>query len=746
MSSIKSLPEEQLNPKNAEVGQIDGTTRGADPDDTLDHDTSGDNPYPGSDAREWTSRFAEALATQTGLPPEVAEGIAPFVVRPKRYVQIGRKGMPDTLRLDALSENAIGQSILTVEVHGFAGNPGEYNERIRRAFDSPVKPGANPDRVLPTLVTGAEPGGNLAPYITTAQPVSHDRVNKLLGTMGQALDEANGARGYRLDEDIQVYGQQEPTLHVPLLRQISEPDGAGGTRIRQVVDLTAVKGANRSRARLKLFGLVPEDIVFGVDPAQVMGLPEATKSADPRVWVPALADLLKAGYADREQDKNGIAHNAMKIATVKLQIIVGSPELAEFHNATFDPNRVDHRRPPLDYVTAEKASSDMRALLRDCKSRGTITEAQRLWLAGEGPDPEAVPGESRVDARDRRDQALLDIVLPPKDPAARSDAKRIRIVLGEPSRTLTGRRHVEHRTRMFSAVASDGYTNRWNPRVLDGLFTAATIKDQLSYAGSGTWDELLTAAEAGDPAKLEVFINTRGMHWLAEHGIVEADRGSVGAQKSTYADSDDAEEALEAKRVRRGMTNVRNAMLKEPTRAVAVFRELAHATNTDSAPRTVDSTGEPLDGTVMTRDWLNIQFPKVNGTRLRRTTPPPPDGPPPVQPEMSPQQKLVQVRDDFVTAVADELMDALAEACEHGIALIAAAREAQQHPLPDTLAETIESLEKALTAGKRDVVTITAAVSSLKHDSATAEDFASMAAEFIAANADDMDADDMDVE
>ena len=184
---------------------------------------------------------------------------------------------------------------MTVEVHGFAGNAGEYNERIRREYESPFKPGDKPDRVLPPLITGQASGGRLAPYITTAEAVPHDRLNSLLGTMSQALDEADGSRGYRLDEDIEIYGQQETTLHVALLRQISEPDGEGGHRVRQVVDLTAVKGANRTRARLKLFGLTAENIVFGVRPRVILGVAsKEAASADSRAWVPVLANLLRS--------------------------------------------------------------------------------------------------------------------------------------------------------------------------------------------------------------------------------------------------------------------------------------------------------------------------------------------------------------------------------------------------------------------------------------------------------------------
>ena len=117
-------------------------------------------------------------------------------------------------------------------------------------------------------------------------------------------------------------------MHVALLRQISEPDGERGQRTRQVVDLTAVKGANRTRARLKLFGLTPEDIVFGVRPRALMGVGgKEAVSADPRVWVPVFANLLRSAYDDPAHPGHAVARRAAKVAVVPLQIIIGSEDL-----------------------------------------------------------------------------------------------------------------------------------------------------------------------------------------------------------------------------------------------------------------------------------------------------------------------------------------------------------------------------------------------------------------------------------
>ena len=273
---------------------------------------------------------------------------------------------------------------------------------------------------------------------------------------------------------------------------------------------------------------------------------------------------------------------------------------------------------------------------------------------------------------------------------------------------------------MFSAVASDGYQDRWNPRVLDGLHGAAAIRYQFTYHGNGSWSELLSAAGSSDLEALEIFIITRGMHWLAERDLVEADRGSAGAQAAGQQNP-----------TMRRMNAVSASAARWRTcgppcwrtmfRAVGLFRELAHAANAGVAPRTVEASGTPVDGTTATRDWFDAAFPKRNGNRRRPE--PLPDDPPPVPPARSPQQILLLARDKYVSAVTCTLMHAFSEAFLAGRELVEAADAARQVALPDTLAETVESLEKALHAAGVDVRGLASALAGLKYGGAAISEY-----------------------
>ncbi|MFE1242364.1 hypothetical protein [Streptomyces tendae] len=660
------------------------------------------NPFPGADTFSWTRAFSEALALATGLPPLVTDVIASYVIRPKRYLTKARTETVHRLRPGVIvKDEQTGLHVLSVTTHGFAGTPTEYNERVRSAFDSPAQLGASPVRVLPRLTTGSGPDGTALPFVTTAEPVEPTVLNTLLGIMDGALTEADRKRGYDLAEDMTVFGQTNRTMHVPFVRTITE-NHQGAPVIRKVVDLVAIKGSNRSRARLKLYGLTARNIAFGV-PTGMLDLPDPKPGqpappeyiADPVIWVPAFADTLRDAFASTRHRLHDTAQAAAEVATVQMQIIVGTDNPTEFHNTVFDPNRADHRRPQLDYPLAEKSTSDMRAVLREAKASGRITEPVRAWLAGEDSEPDALPG-SVTDARDRRDRALLGMAFP-KEPGHDREVAR---VLGEPERYYDSREeNVTLRLRMLSAAIAEGYRTRWNPRLLDGTLYSSFIAKRGTLADRPDWRTALDQAEA-DKTQLSDFLVTRGLHWLAEHGMVEADRGSADGQRGPG---------------RRSGVSARNALLLKPVQTIALMREIARANDAGTPPRQIDETGAPVDGTVADRIWFSVTFPKTGRAKKKvDDRPSASDSAPPQQPEKSPEQILLDAQLRLVTSLSSELPQAFLAALVVAREAIAAGAAVGKPALADPPSYSVEVMEQALTRLKKDLGAMQAGLADMK--------------------------------
>jgi hypothetical protein len=683
-------------------------------DATVHDDPPNINPFPGADKGNWTQLFSEALATATGLPLEVTDGIAPYVVRPKDFLtRAGGDGY--RLKPGVITEDAGTKlRVLNVTAHGFTGTPGEYNERIRGSFHSPTRPFPNPTRMLPRLTTGTDIEGKPLPFLTTHKPVPTNTLSSLISVMEDALSSADGSRGYKLREDLSVYGQNETTLHAPLLRTIEENHTVEPT-VRRVLDLTAIKGANRSRARLDLFGLSAKDIVFGVDSAK-LELPSdheyPARIADPAVWVPAFADSMRTAYGDDRHLQHQAALSAAKVATVPLQIIVGTAHPDEFHNVVFDPNRADHRRPPLSYSLAEKAASDLRAVLRDAKAKGWMSEGERAWLAGEGTDPDSRDGEDLVAARDRRDRALFDAIFPENTDRAKAVAR----VLGEPVRSYTTKDHVAHRLRMVSAAIGESYQHRWNPRVLDGQLASTFIKNR-EHLSTPEWLEALGQGLV-DNEVLKEFLITRGIHWLAEHKIIDADRGSVGAQAGGHDnDPDDQAENAKDRQIRRSTISAREAMLLQPQRTVALMMELTTAVNEARQPRQIDTDKKPVDGTVADKHWFDTQFPKsVKRRKSKKGRDSETDSSSPGKPDPTPQELLGQARVQFYSQAAIHTPTAVVELLSAARSLVDAAQNAgQAAALGGVTEDELSAITQALTFTKSDLQNLIASVTEMRY-------------------------------
>ncbi|MBD0675669.1 hypothetical protein [Streptomyces sp. CBMA156] len=663
------------------------------------------NPFPGADKFTWTLAFSEALGLETGLPPLITDAIAAFVVRPKNYLTRQRGQQTYRMRPGLIVPDlSTGLRVLTVRTHGFAGTPTEYNERVRSTFDSPAQPDPDPERTLPMLVTGDSADGTPLPYLTTAQPVPAGTLNSLLGIMDTALDKADSDRPYDLSDNLRTFGQNTSTLHVPLLRSVAEVrDGRPATR--QILDLVAITGSNRSRARLKLHGLTAEQICFGI-PTGRLFLPDpkpgepahSSHIADPSTWVPAYANALRDAYEAPGHLLHGTARAAAMIATVQLKIIVGTDNLGELHNTVFDPNRTDHRHPPLDYPIAEKSSADMRAVLRDATTRGRFTEAWRAWLAGEAPAPEGVP-DTILEARDLRDRTLWALAFPED----REHDREVAQVLGEPRRSSTGAQHVALRLRMVSAAIALGYRNRWNPRLIDGVFGYRFIMDGHHQAKIPHWADALAAA-AHSTEDLRQFLNTRGLHWLAEHDLIEADRGSADAQKAG----------------RRSGVNARNAMLAESraAQAVGLLWEIARANQHGSPPRQVDAEGAPIEGSRADQTWFNRVFPKVakaKSTGIGSGKGSRTDSTPPNQPPPSKQQVLVGAQNVLVHQATSAMPSAVLNLIRAVRQTVDAGLAAGEGGLQNMPPDSVSAVFKAVSLVQQDLRNLQSTLLDMQH-------------------------------
>ncbi|MCD0445827.1 hypothetical protein LO763_19650 [Glycomyces sp. A-F 0318] len=668
------------------------------------------NPFPGADKSTWSRNFSEALHYATALPKPVTDTIAVYVVHPKSYLTRSRAShdIEYQLKDDVITVDPYDHSVITVTVHGFAGGPGEYNERIRSAFDAPIRRDAVDDRTLPALVTGVDDAGQPSAYLTTREPVASAKLSNLIDITDEALRRADGRRGYSLEDDLATFGQHETTLHAVLDRHLVETD-AGRRQVRHVVDLTAIKGANRSRARQLLFELTMKDVIYGIERNR-LGIEGTGRVADPTIWVPAFANQLRVAFDQPEHPLHQMAVKAQQVATVNMQIIVGTESADDFHNQVFDPNRVDHRRPPLDYDVLEKSESDMRAVLRALKHNGWMTEETRAWLAGEGPDPDRVPSEDFVSGRDRRDRALYAATFP-QNP---EQAAVVRHVLGEPARSATNQDHMRNRLRMLSSAISAGYRHRWNPRVFDGLLPAKFLKDGKNLTGIPEWYSVLDGLQtAHSDSELLDFVTTRGIHWLAEFEIIEADRGSMEAQSREGADANG--DTLADKKVRRSATNARTAMLANPDRAVALLRELAHAANTGERPRQIDDDGQPIPGTIADKWWFDQVFPKAKGRRRpKRNWEPSTDATEPQEPPPNPLATLIAARSDLYAMVAHLLPTDMTECFRRVQELLDAAKAANRVPLGDVTDDEASGLMEALSALHADLQALISTISLMR--------------------------------
>ncbi|MEV5571898.1 hypothetical protein AB0L06_17765 [Spirillospora sp. NPDC052269] len=597
--------------------------------------TESDHPFVAPSTKEWQHNFVEAAlaSVHVNVPRSALEAIAPLIVRPKDLLTRATTDRPAQLRAVREIKTSAGQMyVLDVQLIGCAGSVWERNERQSSAWAAPSDPGSRNKHPLPPLTPWVDPEDQHQPGAALSVLVKDpEELRFVVEKAGNELMTQVNQRSYDLTEDLALNGQLEPCLLVPQEYRFA----VGGSAWAW----PAVRGNNRTKARQELFGLTSSEIITGV-PMQKIGRSGSDIATNPSFWLKALAEKLNGEFqkAIVDDDTSAMAYRAHRVAVVEAQLVVGTPTPERLYQIVQTSNRRDHVHPPLEFKPNDRARALGRSIIGAYQEGGLLDETTAGVLTGELPITRlaGVPQDATVSAlRDLRSMRLLEEFFPVE--SEKEKRKAIRAALSEPSPSQLTREHVNQRLRAWSALTSVSYPDPWNPRVADVL-PPSIAKEGFRSSGRSLADLLATAED--DLPAFEELLMYRAAHWLAAYDIVEADRGSMGAQTVRAAAGEDEDGEQTSLRIRRSVTNSLNAMREDRLRAVGLLREIAAAMDGNRQPRKVDEAGTTVppeaddEAVEADRDWFNTVFPKVAPKRGRivmrayespEAAPPPPE-------------------------------------------------------------------------------------------------------------------------
>ncbi|MCX5378999.1 hypothetical protein [Streptomyces sp. NBC_00091] len=579
-------------------------------------------PFPQPPTREWQEKWVDAVLATKGVtaPRAALENIAPFVVRPKDSLTNPedepdgvRRLRPDRYRW--VRTDAGRMMLATVNMHGVGGVVWEHNERISSEWHSvanPAQPHGSPapSRVKPWARL-TEDGSERTFTALESTAATRDALVGRVDRAANSLENHDGMRTYDLLEDLALNGQVEPCMYVAQHFGLSEeppeqPDG----RSRYPSSYwgwMAVRGNNRTKYRQALFEVSSSEVLTGV-PFKKLGQDDTRISVNPSFWLAALSELLNQEYAAAEEAGNtdSRAHRAKAIASVESHLVIGSSAPERLFRIVQGSNRRDHVHPPLEFGPNDRGRALGRGVLGAYSAQGLLDDRTADVLAGLAPVaelPQLPADATTAELRDIRSMRLLTELFPVQSQTAKR--AQIRSALGEPAASQLVGKDINRRVRAWSALTSESFPSPWNPRVAEVLSRAHGYKG-VTLSGRRLPD-LLASADT-DREAFEELLLFRTPHWLASFDIIDADRGSIVGQRED-------DEGKEAQKVRRTVSNVLEAMRKNPVTAVGLLREIFAAMNEgDRRVRQIDAAGAPTSGTA-TRAWFNRTFTKESGTR-----------------------------------------------------------------------------------------------------------------------------------
>jgi len=517
-------------------------------------------------------------------------------------------------------------------------------------------------RPLPVVRAVAE-GGKAAAALTTEE-VRAEVAGEVQRYAVEMLQRRARLRSYDLVESLVQEGQRESTV---VVLQRTPVVGRGGSR-RYIWRGRQVTGNNRGDARLRVYGLVAQQLLIGV-PQYLLRLEGEEENR--RLVLLGLGEILRrisallnTEYADPDRDPEGRAERALRIAQVPARVVVGVRTPERLEESLRQLNVHDHLRGQLNYTDMDRSLGLWSTLVKAYQAKGVLGEllakevAQDRIRAGD-LDEDAIadalvgaraldelavllpPGgeESPLTLRDVAVRCATVLVFPPVPPRPEDLPLRahmrtgrywpvVRAALQEASWAQSSTARTERRTDVWAAVVAQHFAHRGNLLAARGLFTARDVQHGVRPEVRSL-ASLLTACRQGDAEAWAVLVRRH-----LGPGLINAPEPFVTAGQGS-------EKSADRKGVRRTPANAFQALVNAYTAPPAgVTRELliAFAEAVLRAPESSegagllpgtfwapDAHGNPREGLLADKGWYDTAFPKIASSRKKKAAQPPVD-------------------------------------------------------------------------------------------------------------------------
>ncbi|MGW4490472.1 hypothetical protein [Streptomyces sp. NPDC004376] len=513
-------------------------------------------------------------------------------------------------------------------------------------------------RPLPVVRTVVEDGVPLAAL--TTEEVRAEIAVELQRYAVDRLRARARLRSYDLPESLVLEGQRDSTVVVFQRTPVIDPDG---TR-REIWRGHQATGANRADARLPVFGLSAQQLLNGV-PQSLLRLPGEEENR--RMVVRGLGEILRristrlnTEHAARDQDPEGRAQRAERIAQVPARVVIGAVKPERLEESLRQLNVHEHLRGQLDYEDTDRALGVWSTLVKAYQARGLLGEllAQQVAqgrVAAGALDENAIadalvgaraldelavllaPGDevSAMTLRDVAVRCATVMVFPPVPPRSQDLAPRVhmptgrywpvvRATLQEVSWARSNRVTARRRTELWAAVVAQHFVHRSALLAAEGVFDKQDVQfgvlpDARSLAS------LLAACRRGDSGAWEVLVRR---HLLP---------GMINAAEPFIVPNQGSLKSADRKGVRRAPSNAVQSLVNAYTvppegvtrdLLVAFAEAVLRAPDSPDGPDLVrgtfwapDADGSPRAGVLADKEWFDRLFPLTSASTAGRRQP-----------------------------------------------------------------------------------------------------------------------------